>query len=82
MSDLVLFVFTDAGKKIFCYYSSFAQNRQGIGKFLPEDIDPFLCTHVLFAFVDIHPSGTELMAFNRNDAVPAGMLGERSVKEG
>ena len=38
---------------IFCYYSSFAQNRQGLGKFLPEDIDPNLCTHVIFAFADV-----------------------------
>jgi chitinase len=58
---------------VFCYYSSFAQNRQGVGKFLPEDIDPFLCTHIIFAFVDIDPSGTDLMAFNRNDAGPTGL---------
>lgn len=63
----VLLSFADNGKKVFCYYSSFAQNRQGIGKFLPEDIDPFLCTHIIFAFVDIDPSGNDLMAFNRND---------------
>nr|KAG5699922.1 hypothetical protein BaRGS_018221 [Batillaria attramentaria] len=61
------------GKKVFCYYSSFAQNRQGIGKFLPEDIDPFLCTHIIYAFVDIDPSGTDLMPFNRNDVGPGGL---------
>ncbi|KAK7091103.1 chitinase-3-like protein 1 [Littorina saxatilis] len=37
-------------KKLFCYYSSDAQYRTGPGKFLPENIDPTLCTHVIFAF--------------------------------
>ncbi|KAL8594958.1 hypothetical protein ACOMHN_038755 [Nucella lapillus] len=65
-------------KKVFCYYSSFAQNRQGIGKFLPEDIDPFLCTHLIFAFVDITRDGTNLRPFNRNDAGPGGLY-ERTI---
>ena len=72
-------VHTDAGKKVFCYYSSFAQNRQGVGKFLPEDIDPYLCTHIIFAFVDINQRGTDLMAFNRNDVGPSGKCRGHSV---
>ncbi|XP_041362147.1 chitotriosidase-1-like [Gigantopelta aegis] len=63
----------DAGKKIFCYYSSFAQTRNGIGKFLPENIDPFLCTHMIFAFVDISPNGRDLIAFNWNDVGDNGL---------
>lgn len=58
---------TEGNKKMFCYYSSFAQTRPGIGKFLPEDIDPFMCTHVIFAFVDISSDGKDLISFNWND---------------
>ncbi|KAK7091100.1 chitinase-3-like protein 1 [Littorina saxatilis] len=76
--SVVLPAWADNGKKVFCYYSSFAQNRQGIGKFLPEDIDPFLCTHIIFAFVDIDPSGNDLMAFNRNDQGHNGLY-ERTI---
>ncbi|XP_050410558.1 chitotriosidase-1 isoform X2 [Patella vulgata] len=66
-------ILVDASKKIFCYYSSFAQTRAGIGKFLPEDIDPFLCTHIIYAFVDISPNGRDLLKFNWNDDGPNGL---------
>ena len=38
------------GYKVVCYYTNWSQYRPKKGKFLPEDIDPFLCTHVIFAF--------------------------------
>lgn len=38
---------------MFCYYSSSSQLRQDAGKFVPENIDPSLCTHVIFAFADL-----------------------------
>ena len=37
-----------------CYYTSWAQYRPGAGRFLPENVDPFLCTHVVFAFAVIN----------------------------
>ncbi|GFS03528.1 chitinase-3-like protein 1 [Elysia marginata] len=55
------------GKHIFCYYSSFAYNRHGRGNFLPEDINPHLCTHIIYAFVDISSDGKGLVPFNDND---------------
>ncbi|KAK6959684.1 acidic mammalian chitinase [Biomphalaria glabrata] len=60
-------------KKIFCYYSSFAQTRQSVGNFLPENINPFLCTHIIYAFVDITSDGRDLRPFNRNDQGPNGL---------
>ena len=38
------------GYKVVCYYTNWSQYRPKKGKFEPEDIDPFLCTHVIFAF--------------------------------
>ncbi|BFZ20890.1 hypothetical protein BsWGS_23929 [Bradybaena similaris] len=61
------------GEKIFCYYSSFAYKRHGLGNFLPENIDPYLCTHLIYAFVDITPDGRDLMPFNKNDQGPKGL---------
>merc|ERR1712002_53192 len=36
-----------------CYFARLARFRRGIGKFGPEDIDPRLCTHIMYAFVNL-----------------------------
>lgn len=33
--------------------TSWSGKRPGAGKFLPEDIDPSLCTHVIYAFATL-----------------------------
>ncbi|XP_071078601.1 chitinase-3-like protein 1 [Haliotis cracherodii] len=58
---------TSGDKKIFCYYSSSANARPSVGKFWPEHLDPFLCTHIIFAFVDITEDGKDLKPNNWND---------------
>ena len=36
--------------KIVCYFTNWAWYRQGSGKYRPEDIDPTICTHIVYGF--------------------------------
>ena len=40
-------------KKVICYFSNWAGLRSGDGKFLPENIDASLCSHVVYAFAKL-----------------------------
>lgn len=75
LTDFVFFL-GKPKKHIFCYYGSSANSRPALGKFWPENIDPFLCTHLIFAFVDITEDGTGLRPNNWND------LGENGRSKG
>ncbi|XP_032675832.1 chitinase-3-like protein 1 isoform X2 [Odontomachus brunneus] len=43
--------------KIVCYFGSWAVYRPGQGKFDVEDIDPTLCTHLIFSFIGLAETG-------------------------
>jgi len=36
-----------------CYYTNWSQYRPGAGKFSMSDLDPFLCTHLIYSFIEI-----------------------------
>lgn len=40
--------------KVVCYFTNWAWYRQGGGKYVPEDIDSSLCTHVIYGFAVLH----------------------------
>lgn len=40
-------------KKVVCYYGSWAVYRPDKGKFPVENIDPFICTHVIYTFAGL-----------------------------
>uniref|UniRef100_A0A6G1S735 chitinase n=1 Tax=Aceria tosichella TaxID=561515 RepID=A0A6G1S735_9ACAR len=40
-------------KNLVCYYGTWAVYRPDGGKFAVEDIDPFLCTHVIYGFTGL-----------------------------
>ncbi|XP_066559742.1 chitinase-3-like protein 1 [Amia ocellicauda] len=42
--------------KLVCYVSSWSQYRPGVVRFTPDKADPFLCSHIIFAFADIDES--------------------------
>ncbi|RUS68490.1 hypothetical protein EGW08_023748 [Elysia chlorotica] len=48
-----------------CYHTNWSQYRHGIGKFMPEDIDPSLCTHLIYSFAKLN--NDHLAAFEWND---------------
>ena len=43
-----------ATAKLVCYFTNWSRYRTGVGKFLSENIDPFLCTHLVYAFAIIN----------------------------
>lgn len=49
-----------------CYHTNWSQYRPGAGKFNPENIDPHLCTHLVYSFAKIAQDNT-LAMFEWND---------------
>merc|ERR1712106_317938 len=37
-------------RKVVCYYANWAVYRQGNAQFTPQNINPYLCTHLIYAF--------------------------------
>ncbi|EPQ03821.1 Oviduct-specific glycoprotein [Myotis brandtii] len=52
MGRLLLWV--GAAHKLVCYFTDWAHNRPGPASVLPSDLDPFLCTHLIFAFASMN----------------------------
>ncbi|KAM9595653.1 LOW QUALITY PROTEIN: acidic mammalian chitinase-like [Morphnus guianensis] len=48
-----------------CYFTSWAQYRPGLRSFMPDNIDPCLCTHLLYAFAGM--SNNEITTYEWND---------------
>nr|KAG5705696.1 hypothetical protein BaRGS_026635 [Batillaria attramentaria] len=49
-----------------CYYTNWSQYRKNGARFLPGHIDPFLCTHLVFAFAKVDQRG-QLAPYEWND---------------
>ncbi|CAL8341064.1 unnamed protein product [Lota lota] len=54
--------------QMVCYFTNWSQYRPNQGKYLPQDVDPFLCTTLIYAFAMIN-SNHELITYEWNDDV-------------
>uniref|UniRef100_A0A8C3XIW0 Acidic mammalian chitinase n=1 Tax=Chelydra serpentina TaxID=8475 RepID=A0A8C3XIW0_CHESE len=48
-----------------CYFTNWGQYRPGLGSFKPDNIDPCLCTHLIYAFAGM--SNNEITTIEWND---------------
>lgn len=54
--------------RVVCYYTSWAQYRSGQATYVPEDIDPALCTEIVYAFASFSSSTLDISTYEWNDA--------------
>lgn len=50
---------------LVCYFTNWAQYRPGLGSFKPDNIDPCLCTHLIYAFAGMQ--NNEITTIEWND---------------
>ncbi|XP_013866364.1 acidic mammalian chitinase [Austrofundulus limnaeus] len=66
--SLLMCLHVASSTKLVCYFTNWSQYRVGLGKYLPDNVDPHLCTHLIYAFSQISPSN-ELKTLEWNDEV-------------
>lgn len=49
---------------VTCYVSSWATYRTGHGKFSVEDIDPSICTHLIYAFAGLNSTSSTIRSLD------------------
>ncbi|XP_019723173.1 chitinase, acidic.1 [Hippocampus comes] len=55
-----------SSNKLVCHMTNWAQYRPGSAKFTPDNIDPFLCTHVIYTLATIN-SFNQITTIEWND---------------
>nr|CAD7602441.1 unnamed protein product [Timema genevievae] len=60
--------------RVVCYFASWSLTRTGDDQYRIEDIDPSLCTHVIYAFADLASDGTIQVGDPSTD-LPSGLDG-------
>ncbi|XP_029907762.1 chitinase, acidic.1 [Myripristis murdjan] len=63
---LLLTLHIASSTKLVCHMTNWAQYRPGAARFTPENVDPFLCTHVVYALATIN-SYNQISTIEWND---------------
>lgn len=50
--------------KVICHITNWSFYRKGEGKFVPENLDSSLCTHIVYSFATLEPESLELREFD------------------
>ncbi|KAG5835435.1 hypothetical protein ANANG_G00243980 [Anguilla anguilla] len=61
---VLLFLQIATSTKLVCYFSNWSQYRNGIGRFTPANLDPFLCTHVVYFLATIEANQITITEWN------------------
>jgi chitinase len=61
----------DKQYKRVCYFTNWSQYRDGQGKYTPANIDPSLCSHIIFAFAKL--TGNKIATTEWNDDIANGL---------
>lgn len=65
--------------KVICHVTNWSFYRKGEGKFVPENIDTSLCTHIIYAFASLDPQTLKLKEFDPWGDIENGLY-QRAVK--
>ena len=63
-SYFLLLAGSNNGKALMCYFGSWSTYRWSFGHFDVEDIDPFLCTHLVFGFAGLDQNNFTLISLD------------------
>uniref|UniRef100_A0A8C6TF80 chitinase n=1 Tax=Neogobius melanostomus TaxID=47308 RepID=A0A8C6TF80_9GOBI len=68
LTGIYLFIHSFINYKLVCYFTNWSQYRPGLGRFVPDNVDPNLCTHLIYAYSIISRSN-QLSTYEWNDDV-------------
>eukprot|EP00058_Branchiostoma_floridae_P006969 XP_002592457.1 hypothetical protein BRAFLDRAFT_68943 [Branchiostoma floridae] len=67
LSDIIVVSVAVAEYRMVCYYTNWAQYRKPPWNYVPENVDPNLCTHVIYAFANMEDNRLKPLEWNDED---------------